>query len=88
MPYVASDIKALAEVSYAIAWKSFTTFVHLSPRGKRSASQKLREYIDVLVTTGERDPEKIGQASLGLLREYEQIIRSQARVTASPSLVP
>jgi len=33
-----------------------------------------------MVEVGERDPSKIARAAIGMLREYEQILRSQARV--------
>jgi hypothetical protein len=86
--YIELDDASVAKAAYQVAWHSFVAFTGLTPDEKESAPRKLRQYIDALVSSGERDPEKIGHAALGLLREYEQITRSQARVTQSPSVVP
>jgi hypothetical protein len=34
-----------------------------------------------MAAVGERDPIKIAKSALGMMREYEQIVRSKARVT-------
>jgi hypothetical protein len=47
---------------------------------KASGPEKLRSYINVLIDVGERDPFKIAKAALGMMREYEQILHSKARV--------
>lgn len=88
MSHVYTDDQSLAREAYAIAWKSFVAFAWLTPGGKESASRKLQEYIDVLVSSGERGTERIAQSALGLLREYEQIMQSTARVSSSPSISP
>jgi hypothetical protein len=36
-----------------------------------------------MVEVGERDPSKIARAAIGMLREYEQVLRSQARVESA-----
>lgn len=58
----------------------------LSKAERASAPLKIREYVDALVSSGESDPEKISRCALGLVREFEQISRSEARVN-SPSIV-
>jgi hypothetical protein len=88
MSNVYTDDHAMARAAYAIAWKSFVTFTRLTQDEKESAPRKLSQFIDALINGGERDPEKVAQSALGLLREYEQICRSQARVNASPSIAP
>jgi hypothetical protein len=50
----------------------------LSSAERADGPRKLRQYIDVLVESGERDIDKIALCALGLLREYEQIQRSRA----------
>jgi hypothetical protein len=45
-----------------------------------SGPNKLRWYIQVLAEAGERDPEKIAKLASGMIREYDQIVRSKARV--------
>lgn len=82
MSNVKTDDKAIVEASFAIAWKSFRAFVRLSQNENASAPRKLRQYIDALVVSGQRDSEKIAQSALGLLREYEQIARSRSRIAA------
>lgn len=38
----------------------------------------------VLAEVGERDPLKIAKSAMGMLREYEQILRSKARTASVP----
>jgi len=77
------DIGAAAEISrtaYRIAWEDFCALPSLTPDEKASGPRQLRWYIHIMVEVGERDPSKIAKAAMGMLREYEQILRSQARV--------
>ena len=73
--------------AYRQAWDRFNSLPHLSPDEKIYAPGKLRDYIKLLVATGERDIEKIATSAMGLIREYHQIARSQARVE-SPATSP
>ena len=66
--------------AYAIAWQEFTNSKGLTPDEKINGPNKLRWYIQVLAEVGERDPAKIAKLALGMMREYEQIARSKARV--------
>jgi len=54
----------------------------MTPYEKRSGPNRLRWYIEVVIETGERDPSRIAKACIGMLREYEQIARSKARLIA------
>ena len=66
--------------AYAIAWHEFANLKGLTPDEKMSGPNKLRLYIQILAEAGEREPEKIAKLALGMMREYEQIVRSKARV--------
>ena len=66
--------------AYELAWHDFRVVPQLTPDEKASGPEKLRSYINVLIDVGERDPFKIAKAALGMMREYEQILHSKARV--------
>ena len=66
--------------AYELAWHDFQVIPQLTPDEKASGPEKLRSYINVLIDVGERDPFKIAKAALGVMREYEQILHSKARV--------
>ena len=74
----------LTRTAYELAWKTFAKLPGLTPDERMNGPDKLRWYIGVLVEIGERDSAKIAQLALGMIREYEQIMRSKARVTSSP----
>jgi hypothetical protein len=77
----------LVRSSYEIAWQEYCSLPGLTPDEKISGPNKLRWYIQVMAEVGERDPSKIAKFALGMIREYEQIMRSKARV-ASSSVYP
>jgi hypothetical protein len=70
----------ISRSAYEIAWVDFCSAPAMTPDEKVSGPDRLRWYIQVMVEVGERDPSKIARAAIGMLREYEQIMRSQARV--------
>jgi len=67
--------------SYEIAWQEYSTLPGLTPDEHMFGPDKLRSYIQVMADVGERDPIKIAKSALGMMREYEQVVRSKARVT-------
>ena len=71
--------------AYEVAWDEFSALRGLTPDEKTSGPNKLRWFIHVLAEVGERDPRKIAKAAMGMLREYEQILRSKARTTNVPA---
>ena len=71
-----ADIKRAA---YEIAWREFNRLPGLTPDRKNKRSDKLRWYIQVVVEIGEQDPSKIASLALGMIREYEQILRSKGQ---------
>jgi hypothetical protein len=73
----------IKQSAYRIAWEEFTRLPSLTPDEKEFGPNKLRRYIQVLVEVGERDPSKIARSALAMVRQYEQIIRSRARVAAA-----
>jgi hypothetical protein len=87
MSVTEEDVGEIRCAAYDLAWNKFAMFISLTLDEKASGPGKLREYINILVATGERNPQKIANSALGLVRKYEQIARSQARV-ASPSIEP
>ena len=70
----------ISRSAYEIAWEEFRSAPAMTTDEKVSGPDRLRWYIQVMVEVGERDPSKIARAAIGMLREYEQILRSQARV--------
>ena len=82
---VLDNAEEIARAAYREAWHAFNNLSNLTPDEKAGGPAKLRATIQKLVATGERDPEKIAAAALGLMREHEQIARSRARV-ASPGI--
>src|SRR5262245_31684010 len=69
--------------AYEIAWHEFSSLcVSMTPDEKRAGPDRLHWYTEVMIETGERDPLKIAKASVGMLRQHEQIARSKARVFA------
>lgn len=72
----------LVRSSYEIAWQEYYSTPGLTPDEKLSGPDKLRFYSQVMVEIGERDPSKIARSAVGMIREYEQIMRSKARVAA------
>jgi hypothetical protein len=77
-----TDIKRAA---YEIAWQEFSRQQGLTPDEKMSGPDRLRWYIGVVVEIGEQDPTRVAELSLGMIREYEQILRSKARVASPPA---
>ena len=73
----------LVHLSYEIAWQEYCSLPGLTPDEKISGPNKLRWYIQVMAEVGERDPSKIAKTALGMIREYEQIRRSKARVASA-----
>jgi hypothetical protein len=76
------DIKRAA---YEIAWQEFSRQQGLTPDEKMSGPDRLRWYIEVVIEIGEQDPSRVAELSLGMIREYEQILRSKARVAPPPA---
>jgi len=70
----------IIRAAYEVAWREFTALRGLTPDEKMSGPNRLRWYIHIVTEVGERDPDKIARAALGMMREYEQITRSRARV--------
>ena len=74
--------------AFSLAFRMLDIGGGLTAEEKASAPVKLREYIGALVSSGERDPEKIARSAVCLLREFEQVARSISRGTSSLSVVP
>ena len=81
-------IAEIKRIAYDKAWHEFNVLPGLTPDEKLSGPNKLRWYIQVMADVGECDPVKIAKATLGMMREYEQIVRSKARVDSGPRLQP
>src|SRR4029077_4801385 len=69
----------ISRSAYEIAWEEFRSAPAMTPDEKVSGPDRLRWYIQVMVEVGERDPPKIARAAIGMLREYDQILRCQPR---------
>ena len=82
------NVTHISNTAFSLAYRTLEIGGGLTDVEKASAPAKIREYIDALVSSGERDPEKIAHTSVCLVREYEQIARSAARVHPRPSTAP
>jgi hypothetical protein len=80
MPTQQAISDALRKNAYAIAWEVFSQSQGLTPDEKMRGPNRLRWYIQVLIDTRQTDPTKIADLALGMMRQYEQIVRSKARV--------
>lgn len=76
------ELGVIIRTAYSQAWVKFNHLPDLTPDEKRYGSDQLRYDIELLVANGERDPEKIANAALCIMREKEQVARSKARVAA------
>ncbi len=74
----------IKRAAYEIAWQEFSRQPGLTPDEKIGGPDRLRSYIGAVVEIGEHDPIRIAQLSLGMIREYELILRSKARVASPP----
>jgi hypothetical protein len=72
------SLNVLAKVAYAKAWTILSDFRGQTPDEKVGGPQKLRDYIQMMIQTGERDADAISALALGLMRQQEQICRSRA----------
>ena len=72
----------LVHSSYEIAWQEYCSIPGLTPDERKSGPNKLRFYSQVMVEIGERDPLIIARSAVGMIREYEQIMRSKVRVAS------
>ena len=70
----------IIRAAYDVAWREFTALRGLTPDEKMNGPNKLRWYIHIMTEVGERNPVKIARSALGMMREYEQITRSKARL--------
>lgn len=77
-----ADREEIVRAAYNRAWEDFERIAQTLPE-RRLAPQRLRQHVQALFESGERDPEKIGVAALGRLRDAEQVERSRTRVIRS-----
>lgn len=68
----------LEKQAYAIAWPKLQKRQDLTPDEIRLGPDRLHWYIQIMIEIGERDPNKIAKAVLGMLGQYEQILHSKA----------
>ena len=88
MPAVETSVADLERDAYAIAWEEFNKNETMTPDEIMFGPNRLRWYIKLLCEVGERDPAKIANNALGMLREYEQILRSRSRLQKGPPVAP
>jgi hypothetical protein len=83
MSVVEHQAEDISLAAYNQAWSLLTGGGGLTPEEKADAPEKLRDYIGALVSAGETNPDKIARCAIGLVRQYEQILRSYSAI-ASP----
>ena len=85
MPSQEVSLEELEREAYAIAWNEFNNIETMTPDEIMYGPSRLRWYIQIMAEVGERDPQRIARAALGMVREYEQILRSRARIESGPA---
>jgi hypothetical protein len=85
MAIAETDAIEIERDAYELAWDEISALPDLTPHEKISAPHYLRRYIHIMIEVGERNPSKIAKASVAMLREYEQVLRSKARVLDPPT---
>ena len=88
MSNIEASTSELADKAYSIALREFRKIKTSTPDEITFAPRRLRWYVQIMTAVGERDPKKIATAALGMLRQYEQISRSRARVRRHVPLAP
>ena len=88
MTNIDASTSELADKAYSIAWREFRKIGTSTPDEITFAPRRLRWYVQIMTAVGERYPKKIATAALGMLRQYEQISRSKARVRRHVPLAP
>jgi DNA-binding FadR family transcriptional regulator len=88
MTNIQASTSELADKAYSIAWREFRKIGTSTPDEIMFAPRRLRWYVQIMTAVGARDPKKIATAALGMLRQYEQISRSKARVRGHVPLAP
>lgn len=81
-----TTVDEVLRAAYALAWQKFKGMESLTPDELQYGPSRLRWYIKVMAEIGERDPAKIANSALGMVREYEQISRSRARIESAVRL--
>lgn len=76
----------IVDQAFFAACKIYATGAILTPTEKASFPAKIREYVHVLVSSGERNPVKIARTAACLMREHEQVNRSEQRVATGPPI--
>jgi hypothetical protein len=79
MSVPSNDLDRLAAVAYAMAWPEYSWTRNFA----LARPEELRDYIRMMIQTGENDAEKITSLVLGMVRQQEQINRSKARAEAA-----
>jgi hypothetical protein len=69
-----SRILDLEKEAYAIAWPKLRQIETLAPDEIEFGSSRLRYYIKILAEVGEDDPNKIANAAMGMIRQFEQML--------------
>lgn len=82
MPDVKIGAGLIERMSFELAWRDCISLLNLTPEEKQGGAEKLREFIQTVIYSGEGSPHKIAKAALSLLREHEQIQRSRAQLGA------
>lgn len=80
MSFQETGIAAVVCAAYEAAWQEFLKLPGLTPDEKSRGPNQLRWYIRLMTAVGERDPSKIARSALGMMRQYDQISRSKARI--------
>lgn len=74
------EIDEIELAAFRTASREFKQSVDLTPDEDRGMRAKLREYIHTLRACGETDPQKMASAAVALVRQFEQVLRSQERI--------
>jgi hypothetical protein len=66
--------------AYELAWLEFKSWRELTSNEKKEGPRNIRSYIEAIVSSGVREPKQVAAAALGMMRQYQQILRSRASI--------
>jgi hypothetical protein len=78
----------VAKLAYRSAMMKISQHLELTPDEWADLPRLVRENIEKLISEGMIDPEEIAAALVNIIRQTEQIRRSQKRTQGFPSTVP
>ena len=77
----------ISRAAYQKAWQWLVSEATLTPDERLYAPNRLRQYIRSLINMGETNADRAAHQAIGLVRQFETILRSRSEID-SPSIEP